>query len=1092
MKRFLFLYLFSFSILLCAKAELPHLDFHLFGREAVLSSSNTTCITQDALGYIWIGTADGLNRFDGYTMKIYRHLSEDSLSLPNNHIRSIFSDSKGNLWVGTNNGICIYLPDYDCFKKYDINEIFPEYEAHQVSCISESHNGDIFLSTANHLIRYSFKTDSLDLFITLKEGEVSSIEFDSLNHIWISTINGGGLYYVDDNGKISKRYLADPNDPKGINSNTIFDLVIRRNKLWIATEGGGVNCLNLENQEFKQYPTAGAHEKYTRYAYQDNNGRLWIGDYTGIKIYDDSQDVFYGYYHDSKDPESIPPNAASIYQDIQGNYWILHNFGGVSFCPVKRGMKIYTSNPQDKWHSSFDNIASVEEDDKGNLWISNPYNGIDVFSWAEEKTYRFNYIQGDRNSLGDGATFDMFWDGELMWVGTHRGGLQYMDKGLNKFITYTNNPSDTTSLACNDIRSVTSDSDGNIWLAVHGKGVDKFDRESGIFTHYNHEKNNLSNNWTYELLVDSYDELWVASAWGLSRLKKGEQKFNTYFFSQSNPNSLNGSEVTTIFEDRFSRIWIGTNNGLNLYNRNNDNFSRIGGPLESKIICAILNDADDNLWISTQHGLYRYNPKKLTFKRFDEADGLLSTEFYPRSRLKNVNSELLFGSIKGLVVINPDHLNYNEKPPKVILSDLKLFNESVKNYGPESVLNKNISYADQVHLAYDQNMVTFEFTAINLVQPGKNEYAYKMEGFDDDWRYIGTRREATYTNLSPGNYTFRVIASNNDGVWNEEGASIRVIIKRPWWMTWWFRTLVFICILCLVAAIIIVRNKQLVSQKAILAEKVQLKTQELRKKNELLREQTEFLNESNALLVERQQQIIEQSEKLQELNSTKDRFFSIIAHDLTSPFNTILGFTELLSTDFEKMNEKQKIKIATAINDSAKRVHGLLDNLLKWARSQTNGMKYNPKEIHIESVFSEVIELFEIRLNDKGIKLNITNEDDFIVYADEDMLKTVLRNLVSNAIKYTGRGGTLSISAAANHTKAIISVSDTGIGMKPELIDKLFDMKTSFTTNGTDGETGSGIGLILTHEFVQKNKGRLSVDSSHGKGTTFKFTLPLA
>jgi signal transduction histidine kinase len=389
-------------------------------------------------------------------------------------------------------------------------------------------------------------------------------------------------------------------------------------------------------------------------------------------------------------------------------------------------------------------------------------------------------------------------------------------------------------------------------------------------------------------------------------------------------------------------------------------------------------------------------------------------------------------------------------------------------------------------------MLTFEFTAINMIQPEKNQYAYKMDGFDKEWRYIGSKREATYTNLSPGTYVFRVIASNNDGYWNEEGASITVIIKPPWWMTWWFRVLLVIIIIHLVAAIVIIRNRQLIRQKAKLTEKVKLRTKELRDKNQLLGEQAEYLNETNALLEERQEEIVAQSEKLQELNSTKDRFFSIIAHDLTSPFNTILGFTELFSMKADKMSNKEKVNIATTINDSAKKVYGLLDNLLKWSRSQTEGIKYTPIKIKIENIITETIQLYELRIQEKEIKLQIDNKEDLEVTADADMLKTVLRNLVGNAIKFSKRGGRLSISAIPDNKKAIISVSDTGVGMKPEMIDKLFDMKTSFSTQGTDGETGSGIGLILTRDFVERNKGRLSIDSTPGMGTTLKFTIPLA
>ncbi len=493
------------------------------------------------------------------------------------------------------------------------------------------------------------------------------------------------------------------------------------------------------------------------------------------------------------------------------------------------------------------------------------------------------------------------------------------------------------------------------------------------------------------------------------------------------------------------------------------------------------------------------NPFTLETMNFYKDDGLFSDEFNRGSAYKNDINGLFFGSIKGVNIFNPDELKINRQIPHVVLSNFKLFYDDVLEYSPGSVLKKHISQSDTIVLKYKQNIITFEFTALNMIQPEKNQYAYMMEGFDSKWNKAGTKREATYTNLNPGKYTFRVKASNNDGIWNETGTSIFIRVKPPWYRTWLFYIITAFSVLGLFTLFFFVRTAQLRKQKDLLARKVKERTRELSEKNEELKAQAEDLNNTNALMEERQQLIEEQSQMLEEandelkkLNTSKDKFFSIIAHDLRGPFQNILGFSEILAESFENMDDMQKKEIAYNINISSKKVFNLLENLLKWAASQTKNISFKPKILNIEDIINESIHILSDVAKHKKIEIRYKKSVVHQVFADKEMVKTVIRNLLGNALKFTLSGGLVEIDVTETNHQACISVKDDGIGMDKKYLKNLFSIENMVSRPGTEDEKGSGLGLVLCKEFVEKNGGNLTVDSSKGKGSRFSFTLPLA
>jgi signal transduction histidine kinase len=414
--------------------------------------------------------------------------------------------------------------------------------------------------------------------------------------------------------------------------------------------------------------------------------------------------------------------------------------------------------------------------------------------------------------------------------------------------------------------------------------------------------------------------------------------------------------------------------------------------------------------------------------------------------------------------------------PPVYITDFMIFNKPVLYATPGAQFPKHISQEKEIRLNWRQSVFSFSFAAINYNHPKKSQYKYIMEGFETEWNNTdASRRYVTYTNLDPGTYYFKVKATNNDGIWNENETSLRIIILPPWWATWWFRSIVFSVIAFILAFFFYSRMNRLKNQKIRLEEQVAKKTYELTQKQEMILQQDEDLKESN--------------KKLTILNATKDKFFSIIAHDLKNPFNSILGFSELLIEDFKELTEDKKLEFIEAIHDSSRRIYVLLENLLEWASTQTGNIRFHPEVIDMEEVFETNYALIKNKFEEKGIRFNMELSGNTKVFADYNMISTVIRNLMGNAIKFTENGEIrAAIRPVDSHIE--ISISDSGSGIPHKVQERIFEIDHKKSTAGTRGEKGSGLGLLICKEFVLKNGGELFVKSEEGKGTTFTFTVP--
>ena len=1069
--------LLSIIMVSSALAQQPVLEFSTLDALSTIANRTTKAIIQDSSGYLWIGTQDGLFRFDGQNVFSYFMDQNNPNSLPSSSINKLFIDNENNLWIGTNGGLSKYNPEFNNFTYANVETELNSPKEYSIMEIAMDKSGRLFIAFNKEIFKYEKSRKIFSKVLKIEHGNIKALAFDDHNNIWFATSMNGGLFCFDQEKKQLKSFLNDPASKQSISINEINDIAISAETLWIATIGCGIDTYNLKSKSFKHYVSSIYPENYTNTIFIDKKKDIWICTAGSLKLFNAEKDNFYNYYYQPDNPKSVGESLTGFYEDLQGNYWSIHYIGGLRVAINNYKFNHIEPNPQAFWRTSDKNITALSYDGSGNLWIGNYSKGIDVFNWENRTTVKYTHAPNDPKSIGKGTIFCIFRDSkQQMWVGSYSGGLQKFNQETKNFESYQNIPGDTLSIALNDVQSISEGANGDLWLATLGKGVDRFDIKNKTFHHYNNKNNRLSNDFTLQVMNDSRKNLWVVTSWGISLLSKGESIFKNFTYSKNDTTSLSSDEARSIYEDDKHNIWVGTSNGLSKFNFKSQNFTRYSAGLKDKHIVSIISDKKNNIWVGTNAGISKFDQATLKFSNFDQNYGLQSRQFIERSCCKDSQNELFFGGSAGIALFNPDSLVIETRKPTVVLTDFRLFNKSLTYKNDSSKIDRHISFATKIVLNYSDKSIAFLYQAINLTEAAKINYAYKLDGFDGDWIYERENREANYTNLSPGKYTFRVKAKFENGDWNEKDTSVELFVIPPWWMTTWFKIMMILIILIVIFGIVYLKISQLRKQSEKLEEIVAKRTTEILNKNDLLNTQASALEQKNY--------------QLKNLNSTKDKLFSIISHDLRSPFNAILGFHSLLVSNYSEYTETERQKMIGQVHSASNKVYELVENLLNWARIQTGSIQHSPVRFDVKNEILGKCDLYGKIAEIKGISLKHQLFDKLEAFADINLLKTVLRNLINNAIKFTPAGGNILITAMRDNQFIEISVIDSGIGMTRKKIETLFSLEKTRTKNGTDGEKGSGLGLVLCKEFVEKNKGTITVVSQPGKGSTFSFTVP--
>jgi signal transduction histidine kinase/ligand-binding sensor domain-containing protein len=1065
--RLFLLFLSLFWLFVAANGQTVDLRFVDFKHNSRLSSTYVNDIEQDELGFIWLGTLNGLQRFDGNVFKDYLIGSNVSFGIEESAVNKIFADKNGYLWLGMNSHLCRYDYRTDSIIIVADEQSTNGLESAYVENFLNGSDSAFYVAQGSSLYLFDYGDSSFEQIFSLPKGEISSFCFSNDTTLLISTFSQQLLYQFNVFTKEYSAFNIKNEYTKGYN---IVDIVYYDNKVWVAADGAGVFNVDIKTGEYRTYQAENEYALNIKNFYIDRDSFLWLIDFTGLKLYIQDRDFFQGYYADDSDNYSVAPNINRIFQDRDNNYWTSHYPGGIGFSPYPKGFTRFDALINSPFRLSENNISAITEDQHGNLYMGNPHNGIDVFLWEEGRALSLKHQPGSSDGLGKGAVLDLFTDSnERIWVGTYWGGLQEYFPETQTFKSYLHEPDNPFSISSNDVRAIHEDDSGYLWVCTHGKGLCRFDPDNETFKSFNEANNELANDYTFNVLCASDGSVWVATSWGLSHLKKGKEKFINYRYRLGDSTSVSSNMIYTVFEDRAKRIWVGTNKGLNLYQPETDDFKRISGSFNNQNFVSIIDDNDTTLWLGTYNGLSRYYPQNGKVNNFTKEDGLTSNDFIQRAVFNNGKNTLFFGTLHGITYFNPEELKFNKTEPDIYFTSFKIFGEekTCHNY---KRLKQNIVVADKIEFDYSDKVFTIGFSALSYPAAGKNQFAYYLEGFESNWNYVGNQQTATYTNLNPGKYTFRVKAANSEGLWNEAGNSIDIVIIPPFWLTWWFAIIVLALLFFVIILIIKIRERNFIRQNILLEKKIDSRTREIYTQNKLLKSQ---------------------KVELEKANQMKNNFFRIIAHDLRSPVSSVVQLTSLLE---EKSNNLplEDDKIIKAIGFTAQNMYQMLEEMLLWGRNQMGSMNLQPKKINIYETlvlsFENLTDVAQI----KSITLKNNILPDCYVLADMDALKIVLRNILSNAIKFSHTNSYVEAFLEVVNDFVVISITDEGIGMEKSKSNTLFSNTINQSSRGTKGEKGTGLGLLIVKEIVDNMNGEIWVESEIGKGTTFYIKLPKA
>ena len=1076
----------TFGILVqSVSGQSQYLRFRHLQQENGLKNSSIHSICQDDKGFIWIGTEGGLFRYDGFRFKVFTHNPNDTNSLNSNVVFALHNDNN-NLWIGTYRGLMIYNQLNDQFIDLNLSERYLPGQTIPVNAIVKSPDGEIWIGCQDiGVVIYNPETREFDdvkagrINRYLKNKVVNSILFDSGNNCWIGTMTQGAIKYVPNINQPVYYDFSSYSDGK-LNCNEVFNIYESTNReIWIATRGGGVFLLNNEHQ-IKEHFTHSANDMSSigsneAYDFRETlNSEIWVStNGGGLNLYNEYTGTFNRIKHKAYDKYSlINDNIRELFEDKQGNLWIASFQGGLNIhinSPYKFSHFYFPPEETTEYRSS--TVLSLYAE-KNTIWVGTDGGGLKKINRKSGEYSTF--LPGmSRNSIPDKAVTKIFKDYQgNFWIGTYLGGLAKFDEKTGKFITYAHNPADKSSLSHNFVTDIFEDRRGNFWVATNGGGLNLFDKEKGKFKHFleseTDPENTLATNYVVCLQEDYNGDIWVGTYWGLSRLDIRNLGFTNYTFEQNKPGSLSNNVVLSILKDSRDRLWVGTRMGLNLYDRENNSFIIYteNDGLAGSTINGILEDQKGNIWISTNNGISKFNPLTGNISNFYVEDGLQGNEFYHGACYKSSQNEFFFGGYNGFNNFYPESIKENNYEPDVILTGLRVFEEEVpigKDENGHVILNRNIAETEQLNLRYSDKNITLNFAAIDYIEGAKSVFAFKMEGFDEDWRYTTPEHPfATYTNLGPNNYTFIIKAGKPEIIDEiEKYTEIEIYIKPPFWRTW-LAYIVYVLLL----SYLIFYFWQLSIQRV--KEKNQIKLEKMRR------------------------------EQIESVTQARMSFYTNISHDIRTPLTLIIGpLEQLLGKGKETSPYRKQLDIMLK---NARRLLRLINQLLDFRKIEIQKMKLNAEKSDLARFITDIIYSFEEFAVEKQINFKFeTSCEKCDIWFDPDKIDKAMFNLISNAFKYTPEKGQITVSLKSNvkletnrNTEyAEITVSDNGKGIPKKDLNNIFERFYQGNQHDKNSQQGWGLGLSLSKNYIDLHQGEIKVESIENAGTVFKVYLPL-
>jgi len=1038
--------------------------FSSLGTRDGLSQSSVNCIFRDSYGFMWFGTQDGLNRYDGYSFTAYRHDPANPHSIADNQVKCILEDDRHRLWIGTlGGGLSIYDRNQDAFLRLEdigIHPSFPIEPAIQ-TLLKDSHGG-IWIGTFRGLLQIDGTQTTIRQYLpdpanpsSISGPTIQALFEDHTGRLWIGTNNGLNRFNPDG----SFAHWQQAAGPGHLSNDHIMAIAEDpRHHLYLATDGGGLNVFDPATGQFNVYDPGSPS---VRTLCPAPNGRLWVGTENGLSLFHPDDAGFTHYRHTMIGEGSLSNNTVlSLLEDPTGILWVGTAQGGVN----KYDRNLFTfdvyRSTADPASLSGDQVTSFTQDIHGDYWIGTDGAGLNRWDHTTGRFTHYYPQPNNKTALSGPAILSLLAarDGHTIYIGTYGNGLDRYDDQTGRFSHLTAGPG-PRQLSNPSIYALLEDRQGNLWMGTNGGGVDVLHPDGSITRHrFTGRRDSVSNNYIRCLMETRDGLIWIGTySGGISVYDPATEKFTLY---DNVVHHLSNQVVFSLCQDSKGRIWAGTmGGGLNLFNPAAKQFQVYNETrgLSNNIVNSIVEDPRGFLWLSTNKGISRLDPTTGEFRNFGIQHGLQNLEFLVGAGFRDREGRIFFGGISGFNVFDPLQETRNTVAPQPRLTNFFLFNKPVRPGEPGSPLKGDINQVREIVLSHDQSDFSIGYAATSYTIPSENRYAYTLEGFDKGWNTAGPERRATYTNLPAGRYFFRVRAANNDGVWSRDETMLTIVMLPPFWKTWWAYTLYTLAVLALLY--LIYRD---VTERERLKARIRL------------------------------EQLT--AEKDRELSEMKLHFFTNVSHELRTPLSLITDPLRRL-LDGEG-NPDQTRKYGRLMYDNAMRLTRLIDQMLDWRKLESGHLRLDLQRVSIVALTRKIAGLFELHAAERGLHFTVEAPDGEIeVQLDTDKFEKIVFNLISNAFKYTPDGGSIFVVVGGGNLAAQpgveLHVRDTGIGIAPALKDKVFDLFYQVEGSRRYESASTGIGLALARQLAELHGGTLEVVSEEGAGSDFILRLPL-
>lgn len=1063
-KKFICGALFIFlSLILQGQPNIPfqkRIKLDHFSVSSGLSQSSVLNMLQDSHGFIWLGTRDGLNLFNGYEFTIFRNIAGDTTSLSGNLINSLAEDHEGNIWVATDRGLSCYQRSSGNFKTI----LEAEFRTLTVDV-----SGTLWAGAQDGLHYFDNSHKTLEKFKEpipqVSTHAITSLFVDADNNVWVGTARHGLFQIAADRKNVIAHEQLFTNTKNTFGSNRI-EAIIRdaQQNLWIGTYGNGLFRFSLATGTVSHY-----HQQSQDISIGNNNvraltfddlGNLWVGTFGGISILNTSLGKVKRLVAEDGAPDGLSHNSIrSLLLDSKGSVWIGTYFGGVNvYDQDNQRFEHFYHMATNTQSLSFNVVGAFAEDKSGNLLIGTEGGGITAIT--PQQNYQFYNHQPPASGLISGNTVKSLLVDRTnnVWAGIFRGGLNKIDLATHRVVKFPNQQPEFEKLSRSIVNTIVEDKQSKfLWLGTDDAGgLHKFDLKRQRFVLFNHHDDlavAIGSSPVKSIWIDENNWLWLATR-GSGMIVFSEAQGVVHHFQKST-SGLPSNELTHIFCATDGTLWLSTQGeGVVRYDRSARQFDRLNVDhgLQNNQVYGTLQDGLGNLWFMTINGVSRYSLNTQVFTNYSHASGFPVQEINEGAFYKLSDGNFLVGGSNGYAMFNPAQVASNKFVPPIVITDVLVYNKRVNPGDETGVLGEEILVTDAIQLGWHQSVFTIEFAALSYLRSEENKYQYKLEGFDDRWMEAGHRRSVTYTNLRDGTYTFYVRGSNNDGVWSNQPATLKIYVLPPPWKTWW----AFIGYgLVIVAGFMIFRYNALKSAQL----KHDLKMEQLNK------------------------------ERIEEMHKLKLQYFTDVSHEFRTPLTLIVNPLEEMIRSNEGTPWYQKQLRIMYYN--CRRLLLLIDQVLEMRQVETGHASLQLMPTSVVAIVTNIIESFRGLADHQHINLQLTTteDDNVLVKADVDKLEKIFFNLLSNAFKFTPEGGFIRVQVKkrmdGDTVYFVFKVSDTGRGIDKQELPKIFDR---FYRQGEN--RGSGIGLSLTRSFIELMNGSIRVQSKVNEGTSFTFRIP--